>query len=90
MKGRNMALTDDEKTRLAWLKHESRKGGNPMVLTEEEKAERPLTVDEAAEFLKVNSRTVLRWLNEGKIKGFRIGRDWRIKKSEIHRIMNGE
>lgn len=61
-----------------------------MVLTEEEKGERPFTVDEAAEFLKVNRKTVLKLLNEGKIKGAKIGRDWRISRSQLDRLLNGE
>ncbi|MDR0881604.1 MAG: helix-turn-helix domain-containing protein [Candidatus Adiutrix sp.] len=86
-----MALSEDEKIRLAWLKHESRKGGSRMAaLTDEERAERPLTVDEAAEFLKVNRSTVLKWLKEGKIRAAKIGREWRIKKAEIDRLLNGE
>lgn len=60
------------------------------ALTDEERAERPLTVDEAAEFLKVNRSTVLKWLKEGKIRAAKIGREWRIKKAEIDRLLNGE
>ena len=61
-----------------------------MVLSEEEKAERPFTLMEAAEFLKVDRKTILKWINEGKLKGFRVGRDWRVPRKEIDRIMNGE
>ena len=61
-----------------------------MVLSEEEKAERPFTITEAAEFLKVDRKTILRWINEEKLKGFRVGRDWRIPRKEIDRLMYGE
>jgi len=61
-----------------------------MALTEEEKAERPFTLTEAAEFLKVDRRTVMRWIKEEKLRAFRVGRDWRIPRKEIDRLINGE
>ena len=61
-----------------------------MVLTENEKADRPLTVDETAEYLRLNKNTVLKLIKEGKIKAARFGRVWRIQRSEINRILNGE
>ena len=90
-----MALSDEERAELQWLASERRMGFSEkekysMVLTEEEKADRPFTVDEAADFLKVNRKTVLKLLNEGKIKGAKIGRDWRISKAELDRLLRGE
>lgn len=61
-----------------------------MVLTEKEKADRPFTVEEAAEFLQVNINTITRWIKEGKLKAAKIGRSWRIKRSEIERLLDGE
>jgi excisionase family DNA binding protein len=60
-----------------------------MVLTEEEKAERPFTIMEAADFFKVDRKTVLKWIKEEKLKAFRVGRDWRIARKEIDRLING-
>ena len=61
-----------------------------MTLTEQEKAERPFTVQETAEFLKVHINTVKRWIKEGRIKAVKIDRHWRIRRSEIDRILDGE
>ncbi len=61
-----------------------------MALTKEDKAERPFTVEEAAEFLQVNANTITRWIKSGKIKAVKIGHAWRIKRSEIFRILDGD
>ena len=58
-----------------------------MVLTEAEKAVRPLNVMEVSEFLRVHPKTVSKWLSEGKIKGVKVGREWRIPRSEIEKIL---
>ncbi len=61
-----------------------------MVLTDEEKATRAFTVTDAAEYLNLDRRTVLKLLNEGTLKGVKIGRDWRISKLELDRLLRGE
>ena len=52
-----------------------------------------LTVQEAADRLKVHPETIRVWLREGVIKGTkpvmrRIG--WRIQASEVERVLRGE
>ena len=42
-----------------------------------------LTVDELCEALKIGKNAAYRLLNEGKVKGFRIGRVWKISKSSL-------
>lgn len=37
-----------------------------------------LTTDEAAEILKVSTKTVLRWIHAGRLRACRLGRGWRI------------
>ena len=44
------------------------------------------TVDELAQSLRLHRDTVIRWISEGKIKGFRVGRAWRIPDSEVIRV----
>jgi excisionase family DNA binding protein len=61
-----------------------------MVLTEDEKANGPLTIDEAAEYLKVSRKTMTRWIADGTVKAARIGRVWRISRSEINRLLKAE
>jgi len=45
-----------------------------------------LTVREIAEYLKLSRTTIWRWCNEGKLKAFKVGRGWRIHRSELERI----
>ena len=44
---------------------------------------------EIANILRVNHVTILRWLQSGKVKGFKIGRKWLIKESELKKVMDG-
>lgn len=46
-----------------------------------------LTVEEAANYLKVSKVTIRRWCAEGKLPAFKIGREWRINKFELDKIM---
>jgi excisionase family DNA binding protein len=49
-----------------------------------------LTTEEVAERLRIGTRTVLNWLNAGKLRGARLsGRraGWRIRASEVDRFM---
>jgi putative molybdopterin biosynthesis protein len=41
------------------------------------------TTDEVASKLKVTRRTVQQWINEGKLKALRIGREFRIEAQEL-------
>jgi len=43
-------------------------------------------VAEAAEYLKVTPPTIRRWCAEGRIPSFRIGRHWRVSRSELDRL----
>ena len=45
-----------------------------------------LTVREVAEYLKLSRTTIWRWCNEGKLQAFKVGRSWRIHRSELERI----
>jgi len=45
-----------------------------------------LTVREVAEYLKLSRTTIWRWCNEGKLHAFKVGRGWRVHRSEIERI----
>jgi len=53
-----------------------------------------LTIDQAAELLKVGNRTVYNLLSEervpGKIFARKVGRTWRILRSEIERFLSEE
>ena len=45
-----------------------------------------LTVREVAEYLKLSRTTIWRWCNEGRLQAFKVGRSWRIHRSELERI----
>lgn len=46
-----------------------------------------LTVTEAATQLKVSRRTLLRWLQQGRVPGVKLGRDWRIDPTELAQVI---
>ena len=47
-----------------------------------------LTTREVAAALRVDRDTVIRWLNEGALQGFKLpGGDWRVHQTELERIM---
>ncbi|MCR4430636.1 MAG: helix-turn-helix domain-containing protein [Tepidanaerobacteraceae bacterium] len=47
------------------------------------------TPQEVAEKLKLNIRTLYKWIREGNIKAVKIGGVWRISESEISRLLEG-
>ena len=53
-----------------------------------------LTIDQAAEFLKVGNRTIYKLLSDervpNKIFAKKVGRTWRILRSEIERFLSEE
>ena len=46
-----------------------------------------LTVREVAEYLKLSRTTIWRWCHVGKLRAFKVGRGWRIHRSEMERIV---
>ncbi len=50
--------------------------------------ERFYTIKEVAELLKVSDGGVRKWLKTGKLKGIKLGRIWRIKKSDLDEFVN--
>ncbi len=44
------------------------------------------TTKTVAELLDCHENTVLRWIKEGKLPAFRIGRSWRIKQYDLRRF----
>jgi len=46
-----------------------------------------LTVEETANYLKVSEVTIRRWCADGKLPAFKIGREWRINKSELDKMV---
>ncbi|WP_086134582.1 methylation-associated defense system helix-turn-helix domain-containing protein MAD1 [Methylocaldum sp. SAD2] len=42
-----------------------------------------LTINEVAEYLKVNERTIYRLAANGEIPAFKVGNSWRFKRAEL-------
>lgn len=42
-----------------------------------------MTMEEVAEYLKLNEKTAYRLASEGKIPGFKIGGSWRFEKNDL-------
>lgn len=48
-----------------------------------ERLERLLTPEEVADILVVSPKTVSRWLRQGKLKGIKPGKDWRVRQCDL-------
>ena len=46
-----------------------------------------LTIREVAGLLKLHPKTVNKLANSGKLPGYRIGRQWRFRKSEVLKLL---
>jgi len=42
-----------------------------------------LTVDEIADYLRVSRATICRWCGAGKLPAFKIGKSWRVQRSDL-------
>ena len=43
----------------------------------------PLTVSEVARRLQLNERTVTMWLRNGRLRGHKIGKEWRVSGCDL-------
>ena len=58
-----------------------------IQILEVSKAEAPwFTLEAAAKYLDVSERTVLRWIKSGKLKPSKVGREYRIKPTDLKKI----
>lgn len=49
-----------------------------------------LTTDEVAARLKVTKRTIYAWLKDGRLRGVKVGKFWRIRQADIDALLQGE
>ena len=49
--------------------------------------EQLLTPAQVAERLQIFERTVTRWLREGYLRGFKLGKEWRIAPTDLEEFM---
>lgn len=48
-----------------------------------------LTCEEAATYLRLHPRTVGRMLQEGRLPGVKVGRQWRIRRADLDAFLGG-
>lgn len=48
-----------------------------------------ITAQELADYLKLNEVTIYKYAKEGKIPGYKIGKQWRFNKDEINKLLKG-
>ena len=50
------------------------------------------TIEDVVDILKVKSvdqkRTVMRWIKDGKMRGFKAGKEWRVTESALNEFIN--
>lgn len=49
--------------------------------------EKLLTIQEVADYLRLSRTTVWRWCKSGELKAFKVGRGWRVRKSEVDKMV---
>lgn len=49
--------------------------------------ERLLTLNETAAYLRVSRDTVARWVSSGKLRGSKIGAQWRFESEDVRRFL---
>ncbi len=50
-------------------------------------SEKLLTPTDVANRLQVNKRTVTRWLRKGHLRGFKVGKEWRISPDDLQAFL---
>jgi excisionase family DNA binding protein len=48
-----------------------------------------LTPLEVSDLLRVSTQTVRRWIKEGKLPAYKVGRAWRIKEADLDEWLDG-
>jgi excisionase family DNA binding protein len=53
-----------------------------------QKDDKILGVEDLAKFFGVSDQTIWRWCKSGKIPAFKIGSQWKVRQSDLNRIIN--
>lgn len=54
-----------------------------FTVRDEAMSDEILTIQELAEYLKLNEKTAYRLAGEGKLPGFKVGGSWRFKRKDL-------
>ncbi len=49
-----------------------------------------LTTDEVIDILRISKPTILKYIHDGRLRATKMGKGWRILKSELFRFLNGD
>lgn len=52
------------------------------------KGDKIMNVEQLAKFFGVSNQTIWRWCKSGKLPAFKIGAQWKIRQSDINKIIN--
>jgi excisionase family DNA binding protein len=52
------------------------------------KDDKIMNVEQLAKFFGVSSQTIWRWCKSGRLPAFKIGAQWKIRQSDINKIIN--
>ena len=52
------------------------------------KDDKIMNVEDLAKFFGVSNQTIWRWCKSGKLPAFKIGSQWKIRQSDINKIIN--
>jgi excisionase family DNA binding protein len=47
-----------------------------------------LTIAEVASYLRVSETTIWRWCNSGRLPAFRLGRAWRVRRTDLEEMID--
>ncbi|MBX4187765.1 MAG: helix-turn-helix domain-containing protein [Candidatus Doudnabacteria bacterium] len=53
-----------------------------------QKDDKIIGVEELAQFFGVSDQTIWRWCKSGKLPAFKIGSQWKVRQSDLNRIIN--
>jgi excisionase family DNA binding protein len=54
-----------------------------FAVRDKDMSDKILTIQELAEYLKLNEKTAYRLAGEGKLPGFKVGGSWRFKREDL-------
>ena len=53
-----------------------------------DKTDKIMNVEQLAKFFGVSDQTIWRWCKSGKLPAFKIGSQWKIRQSDLNKIIN--
>ncbi len=52
--------------------------------------EKIYTTTELAKFFSVSEKTIWDWCKKGRLPGFKIGKEWKVRVSDLNRLITGK